>query len=206
MNAYFAAGLFDSPWVIVAFVVISGIANWLSKRRQEKQAGPPDHPADGEEPSPASRPPPGEFNLEETLRRLMGEEPPPPAPPLLPPALPGPAEEPFPPQWTRKIETAAGKAAARQPANPSVPVIRPPIVMPSVSLATRAASQAVEQAERRFATLSEQARHPATVVTHTRQRHSRSGPRITSRWRDKSSVRRAFVASLVFAPPKSIDP
>lgn len=215
MNTLFAAGLFDSPWVIAALVIGSALANWLSKRRQEKQekqARQQGQQSEGEEPSPASSKPPGEFNLEETLRRLMGEEPP--APPLipraaqreLPPAQTWSAEEPLPPVWTQRNQTEEAKATARQPAKPAAPVLRPPIVLAPVSFTPRAASKQDEQAARRFEQLNEQGRHPATVVSHTRQRPSRSRLRGASRWRDVRSVRRAFAASLVFAPPKSFEP
>jgi len=200
MKAIFAVGLFDSPWVIAAIVIGSAIANWLAKRRQEKQAR--NHP-EGEAPPPASRTPTGEFNLEETLRRLMGEEPPSPAPPPLipplgrrdlPPVQTPTENKPLPPEWIR------------QPARPAAPALRPPIAMAPVSVTAREASLEIEQAEQRFEQLTEQVRRPATVVTHTRQRPVRSGSRSTSRWRDVRSVRRAFVASLVFAPPKSFEP
>ncbi len=78
MNPLFAAGLFDNPWIVAVIVIVGALVNWLSKRRQEKSAGPP---PGGDEPSPSAGKAPGEFNLEEALRRLMGEAPP---PPLLP--------------------------------------------------------------------------------------------------------------------------
>ena len=76
----------------------------------------------------------------------------------------------------------------------------------TVSVPARVTSLEMEQAEQRFEQLTEQVKHPAKVVTHTRQRPVRAGARGTSRWRDVRSVRRAFVASLVFAPPKSFEP
>jgi phosphoenolpyruvate carboxylase len=76
----------------------------------------------------------------------------------------------------------------------------------TVNVPARVSNLEIEQAEKRFEQLTEQVRRPATVVTHTRQRPVRSGARGTSRWRDVRSVRRAFVASLVFAPPKSFEP
>ena len=76
----------------------------------------------------------------------------------------------------------------------------------TVSVMAREASREEAQAAQRFEQLNERGRHPATVVSHTRQRPVRSGARGTSRWRDVRSVRRAFVASLVFAPPKSFEP
>jgi phosphoenolpyruvate carboxylase len=75
-----------------------------------------------------------------------------------------------------------------------------------MSVPDRVTSLEIEQAEQRFEQLTEQVKRPAKVVTHTRQRPVRAGARGPSRWRDGRSVRRAFVASLVFAPPKSFDP
>jgi len=200
MNALFAAGLFDSPWIIAALVIGSALVNWLAKRRQEKQAR--DQPEVEETPPSASQPA-GEFNLEEALRRLMGEAAPSPAPPPpiprtarreLPP-VPIPSEnKPRPPEWMR------------QPARPAAPVLRPPLAVAPVNVAAREAGRQDQLAAQRFEQLNERGRHPAAVVSHTRQRPVRSGPRGASRWRDARSVRRAFVASLVFAPPKSFEP
>jgi hypothetical protein len=59
------------------------------------------------------------------------------------------------------------------------------------------------QAARRFAQLNEQGRHPANVV-HARGRQSRAGTRLAA-WRDPRNARQAFVASLVFGPPKGME-
>ncbi len=201
MNALFAAGLFDSPWIVAALIIGSALANWLAKRRQEKQAR---HQSEGDEPSPPASTPPGEFNLEETLRRLMGEEPPPQAP--TPPVIPRAARGELPPARTWSEEEPLPPEPAPPPARPAAPLSRPAITLAQVSVTRREASEPEEQAARRFEQLNEQGRHPARVVSHTRQRPSRSGPRGASRWRDARSVRRAFVASLVFAPPKSFEP
>ena len=214
MNALFAAGLFDSPWIVAALLIGSALVNWLAKRRQEKQAR---NRPEGEATPPAASSPPGEFNLEETLRRLLGAEPPAPSPappPLLPRATPSdlpPADTrmekpPLPPEWPRKNHAEEAKSTFRKPATPPAPVLRPSVTSPPGSAMARAASRQAEQAAQRFEQLSEQARLPATVVNHTRQRTSRSDPRVTSRWRNPRSVRQAFVASLVFAPPKSFEP
>ena len=202
MNALFAAGLFDSPWVIAALVIGSAIANWLAKRRQEKQAR--NQPED-ESPPPASSTPPGEFNLEETLRRLMGEEPPTPSP-APPPLIPRAARRDLPPVQTPTEIKPLPPEWMRQAARPAAPILRSPLATAPVSVTAREARLEVEQAEQRFERLTEQVRHPAKVVTHTRQQPVRSGFRGSSRWRDVRSVRRAFVASLVFAPPKSFEP
>ena len=202
MNALFAAGLFDNPWIVAVVVIGGAIANWVSKRRQEKQAR---HQSEGEEPPPVSSAPPGEFNLEETLRRLMGEEPPTPTP-APPPHIPRAASHELPPVQTRAEIKPLPPEWMRQPARPAAPALQPPIAVTQTSVSVRAAKLEVEQAEQRFEQLTEQVRHAATVITHTRQRPMRSGSRSTSRWRDVRSVRRAFVASLVFAPPKSFEP
>ncbi len=202
MNALFAAGLFDNPWVVAAVVIGGAIANWVAKRRQEKQAQQQGQPSESDAPLPSSSKPPGEFNLEETLRRLMGEEPPPP-----PPLISRPAQPELPPTQTSWSEKESLRPeGTRQSAKHSAPVLRPPITMAPASATTRAASRQDEQAAQRFEHLNEQGRHPATVVSHSRQRPSRSSPQVTSRWRDVRSLRRAFVASLVFAPPKSFEP
>ncbi len=206
MNALLAAGLFDSPWIVAALVIGSALANWVAKRRQEKQ-GPP--PADGAEPASPPNNPPSEFNLEETLRRLLGEEPPRPPrpPPLIPPPPQTRSEEKPPlPDWTQRNRAEEATRTARRPAQPSTPVLRPPITLPPASVTSRAASRQEAQAAKRFEQLNEQGRHPATVVNHVRHRSGRMGPRTTSQWRNVRSVRRAFVTSLVFAPPKSFEP
>jgi hypothetical protein len=51
--------------------------------------------------------------------------------------------------------------------------------------------------------LSEQARHPATVVTHPREPRAR---RPASPWRNPKHARQAFVASVIFDPPKCMQP
>ena len=199
MNVLFAAGLFDSPWVVLAILIGSALANWLSKRRQEKQAG---QRPEGDEPPPPSSPPPGEVNLEETLRRLMGEEPPPPVPPVIPQAARGE----LPPAQTWSEKKPLPPQSGRQPAKHSSRVLLPPVALAPVSFMPQKAGETEEQTARRFEQLNEQARHPATVVIHKHQPASRFRPRSAARWRDTRSVRQAFIASLVFAPPKSLEP
>jgi len=204
VNPTFTAGLFDSPWVVLAILVGSAVANWLAKRRQEKQTGQPGPQPRHDELTTPSRTPPGEFNLEETLRRLMGEEPPPPR--STPPVIPRSARPELPPTRARSEDELLRPESARQLANLGGPVLRPPVVVPPADVPGYIASAEVEQAEKRFAQLAEQVRQPAKVVTHLRRPASRSRRRGKTPWRDARSVRRSFVASLVFAPPKSIEP
>ena len=194
MNTLFAAGLFDNPWLVAVIVIGGALVNWLSNRRAGKQ--PSDQP-EGEAPSVPSGKAPGEFNLEDALRRLMGEPPPAPVPPRIPRAdrselQPEPdwqEEEPF------------------QPVRQTVPPLQPPLIaVAPASFTTTALSEQEEEAARRFEQFNEQGRHPATVIGHRRGYGSGAGRRTRSRWRDPRSARRAFVASLVFGPPKGLEP
>ena len=101
---------------------------------------------------------PGEFNLEEALRRLMGEEPPEPAP--APPPIPRAAQGELPPvpAWEEEEPTPASQD------KPSRLCIAPPIAVAQASITTTAASEQQKEAARRFEQLNEQGRHPATVV------------------------------------------
>jgi hypothetical protein len=196
VNALFAAGVFDNPWVVAVIIIVGALANWLAKRRQEKQAE--SLSEDDEAPAPSGKPA-GEINLEDVFRRLMGEEPPAsrPAPPPMPASHPSELRPR--PEWQEDEPI--------QPVRQNVPPVRPPLIggsQPSVT--TTAVSEQLEQATRRFDELSEQGRHPATV-THLRHGHRLRGTRRTaSRWRDPRSARQAFVAAMVFAPPKSLEP
>ena len=194
MNTLFAAGLFENPWVVVVIVLGGALVNWLSKRRAEKQA---DHQPDGEEPSAPASKPPGEFNLEDALRRLMGEEPPAQSP--VPPPIPRAAQDELPPEpdWEEEEQF--------EPVRQTAPPLRPPpIVVAPTSVTIATISE--QEAARRFEQFNEQGRHPATVVSHGREHLSRASKRAASRWRDPRSARQAFVASLVFGPPKSLEP
>ena len=196
MNVLFAAGLFENPWIVAVILIVGALANWLAKRRQEKQA---DYTPEADEPSPSSGKPPGEFNLEEALRRLMGEEEPAqvPAPPPIPRTAQG--ELPPVPDWQEE--------EPYQTARQTTPPLRPPrIAVAQTRITTTAANEEQEQAARRFEQLNEQGRHPATVVGHVRAYRSRAGKRAASPWRNPRSARQAFVASVVFAPPKSLEP
>ena len=52
LNPLLAAGLFDNPWVFIALLLISGVANWLGKLRA-KNAG-DDKSAEGKPLRPAT--------------------------------------------------------------------------------------------------------------------------------------------------------
>jgi hypothetical protein len=197
MHPFFAASIFDSPWIIVAIVLVSIISNWLSKRRQAKEAE--QQQRESPRPPESAGQPAQDFDLEETLRRLMGEEQPPkaPAPPPLPPTMR--REVPPEPSWEER-EPA-------QPAWQTPPPIRlPPLPVAQPRFTPTVVGEQQREAARRFEQLNEQGRHPATVVSHGHRSRSPSGSRLASQWRNPRRARQAFVASIVFAPPKGLEP
>src|SRR5688572_4453448 len=83
MDPILAAGLFDSPWVVAAIIIIGAFVNWLSQLRQQKQQREAEKREQEAQPESAKKPQ-GEFDLEETLKRWLGENAPTPTPPPIP--------------------------------------------------------------------------------------------------------------------------
>jgi hypothetical protein len=204
MNTLFAASLFDNPWLVAIFIIVGVISNWLMKRRQEKEV---EHRNESE-PPPLPGKPKGGFDLEDALRRLLDEETPakPPAPPpIIPGASPTassstadwPQEEYVPPKrnWMEEARTEA-----RQTASTTAPP--PPLISQSRVTIVRPSEEQTQSASH-FAQSDQPGGRPATVV-HARGRHSRAGTRLAA-WRDPRNARQAFVASLVFGPPKGFE-
>jgi hypothetical protein len=171
----FAAGLFDSPWVILLVILGTPLINWLTKKREEAKLQ--QAPTDKKAGSPEDR-----AAMAELLRQLMGE---PPSHAPSPPPLPA---------WDEDEDGAfpsVSKAASKA---------QPP---PPGSL--QAITRQRELANLRFKQLQEQGRNPAVAVGHGQGRLPNRGKRGTSPWRDRKKARQAFVASLVFAPPKGLE-
>jgi hypothetical protein len=186
MNLLLAAGLFDNPWLVAIIVVGGMIANWLSQRRKARQA---EESAPEPHESPATHPQPEKFDLEATLRRLLGEEtaPPPrsipPPPPMIPPVAKARPE----PSWMEtSVETP------------------PPVVARRAGVGSFAVPQTPEQAAVRFEQLNEQGRNPAKAQDLRRRHRPQSGTR-AALWSNRDKVRQAYVASLIFAPPKGLE-
>jgi len=214
MNFFAQGNLFDNPWVLLVIVAIGAISSWLTKRRQRNEAA---NQRDGDElqPSPRTRErSEDEPDMQEVLRRLLGGEPPPraPLPPPIPPVMRDAQpsedwsdEEQFEPQRTWINEAQEADQMARQLAQQTADPSRQRTAAAQASATRLEARERHEKSARRFAQLIEQGEHPATVVSAERGRRSRTGARGVSFWRDPRTVRRAFVASLVFATPKAFE-
>jgi hypothetical protein len=195
MNPILAAGLFDNPWIVAVIIVGGALINWLSQRRQAKQQ----HHQPEEDALPSPKEAQGEFDMEETLRRLLGEQSPTPAP--APPPIPRASHgqrPPSPPVWrgplvpTRMENSSETNLPALLP--PPVGVARPVGVSVEIGESDRAALH--------FEQLKEQGRHPAVALGRNRRSHRSAQSAL---WRDRKSVRRAFVASLVFGSPRGLE-
>ena len=209
-----AASLFDSPWAVLVIILISVISNWLMKRRQANQDD--ENPADGvESPPPKSQEhSQRQTDLQEVLRQLLGGDPPPraPQPPPIPPVIRdaqaqevGQDEEQFQPEPAWMDESHETYGAARPPAIPAVPPPPPPAALARANAARIETLRRDEEAARRFEQLSQKARHPATAVGIGRGRRSPDGKRAIAMVRDPRTVRQAFIASVVFGPPKALE-
>ena len=114
-------------------------------------------------------------------------------------------EEQFQPEQTWMDEPQETYEAARPPAIQTAPPSRPHLALAQANATRIETSEPQEEAVRRFEQLNEQGRHPATVVDTGRGRRSRAGARAVALVRDARTVRQAFVASLVFGPPKAFE-
>lgn len=215
MHTLFAVSLFENPWVLAVIVLFGALSQWLMKRRQAHQT---DNQPDGGEPllspgQPQEHSPP-QMDLQEALRQLLGGEPPPraPQPPPLPPVMRDaqPAEgwsdeEGFQPKQAWMDEPRDTYEAARPPAIQTAPPSRSHPASARASATAIKTSEHHEEAVRRFEPLNEQGRHPVTVVNTGRARRSREATQAIRLLRDHRTVRQAFVASLVFGPPKAFE-
>jgi len=181
---FLLAGLFDGPWMFLILVLVSGIANWLAKRRAGQEGESPDEPPTT---STSGMPPVG---WEERLKRLLGEEA---TPPPLPPRTGAPPLVP-------------------RPSPPVIAAQPPPPTRPAIGSRTKRSSQPVrdvgpwdsvkagvnETIER-----YEKLRPADRLATPGGQRSRRAG------WgaslRQPRAAREAFLSSLVFGPPKALE-
>lgn len=180
MNPLLAASLFDSPWIILAIMAASAIANWLSKRRQQQQ----EQQEELENPSAAP-----ELELssdfERRLREMLGQEPPLlPAPPVI--------QETAADDWAREARGETAPVPRRQDVTAVLP---PPLISESAFQPGPTAVRRVEATARPA---------PTALVAESALRPSRRRAGGVN-WRNPRTARQAFVASLVFGPPKGLE-
>jgi hypothetical protein len=215
MNTIAAANLFENPLVLVAIVLVGALSNWLMKRRSQKEANP--SPNEGASPkSPreqgrSTRQP----TLQDALRELLGGEPQPPStsrdsiPSASRNGQSSPAgcdEEQFHAEGEEILldelpEPYEGFRQTEQVVERSLQ----PATLASVRAARVAIDERRENAGRIATTFNAYAERPvrAMSIAHERRSSRRSGT--VPPWREPRTVRRAFIASLVFGSPKGLE-
>lgn len=182
--------------MFIVIVLVSALANWLSKRKETQDSG--EQPQPGTSATPPQTAP---TDWEERLRRLLGEQ------LAVPPPRPAQANQPPPPlRRTTLTPVATRPPIIRQVERRPVAPIRPPAleVAPAVATSTgdRVAGGGVEGTIRRFEQLD------AAVMTPVRPigaMVNRTPSVLSAALRTPQAVRQAFIASLVFGPPKGME-
>lgn len=173
-----AAGLFDSPWVIVTLVLVSAIANWLSKRRADQAGENPPGDSDSDSATPAA-PPPLVPSWEERLRRMLEDK----------------SEE-------------APRPSAPPPLIRQAPPVRTPVVRqttpPRVEISPADEPELGQAVTRRYELSDAAHAAQAQQAAHRRQLTKTRRPVLGS-LRHPETARQAFAAALVFGPPKGLE-
>lgn len=194
---YMAIGLIENNWIIALIVIFGAIANWLTQRRQQQQKR-----DTHSESSPDRKTPKPVFDLEEALRRMMGEAP---ETPVAPPPLRRPSPPPPPPPVGRPARSVEMPAWTRESERRRVHV-RP--VMPSQPEVTaELESKATELVESVHGILS---RYDIKSAPPMQRAVASENQGLSNRasgwnWRSRGGARQAFIASVVFGPPKGLE-
>lgn len=171
------AGLFEGPWVIFALVLASVAIQALTKKRQ----------ANAERrnaPNPSAAPNPQvPKDWEERLRRMLGDEVLP--PPKIPPIVHAPQSKSNPP--------------VIRPSRADAPRIE---VAPRTMTAAEVPVENVQDAVRRFEQIDPAVMTPVRPIGQTK---NTLGGTLGASLRRREAARQAFVAALVFGPPKGLE-
>jgi hypothetical protein len=212
----------DSFLITLVIVAIAALSNWLQHRAQARDEAPPDHkppppvpapprprrlgPPQPGGPRPQPKPAAPEANWEEVLRRLLSGETA--AQPPVQPRTPAPAPAPAPPPIGRAVPPAHPRPVVAGP--PPPPVSSPP---PAPALARPTGHEsAYGQAQHLHESVAKRLREVHAHAEHRRpqseRRHRDSRPELADIHNirhDPTAARRAFVASLVFGPPRGLE-
>ncbi|MSU62897.1 MAG: hypothetical protein EXS31_10955 [Pedosphaera sp.] len=194
--------------IAVVVIAISGLSNWLQKRRQRELEKPfqdesaPPLPQPGsrraEAPSAPAKP---LFDLDEELRRLLGGEPPvasqPPKPVIIEtkPA-PKPAPPPVPARTVREVEyTESEEPAAREMGR-----------LPQAAQAYQRAESLAETIGARMNAVDPHGMHPSPAAQVSQA--SPVPPNLAQavrQLRNPTSIKQAILASVIIGRPKSLE-
>lgn len=197
---FFVANFLEGPWLVLVLIITSSIINWLSKKRAEQEQ------ARGESegtPREASE-------WEERLRRLLGEEEQPAPPVVKPSPVQRPAAgtgAPVAPPGAAPPVIGPAQAPVR-PLRPATPPMRPVQHAPVVEIAPEIVSVAEKVAVRAEESLHRfEQREPVLPATATNISpvRGRRSPALGVALRQPQNARQAFVASVVFGPPKALE-
>jgi hypothetical protein len=213
MNSIVVANLFENPMVLAAIVLLGALSNWLVQRR--RRAGALASPNESESPPSRGRQQRSakQPDLQDILRQLLGGEPP---PALTPPPVPYAFRD----EQTLPVEgdeeqfhsdhmTPDGSPEScegfQQPLNQVAERSRRDTVVASATATRVEAEDRHENAVRRDVPFDRQAKRPGRAMRAAHRRHSSVDGSAVRLWRDPRIVRRAFMASLMFAPPKALE-
>lgn len=206
MNSIVAANIFENPLVITTILLLGVLANWLVQRR--RRAGALASPMETESPPSRSQQERSarQHDLEDILRQLLGGER---LSAVTPPPIPRTArdeqtlsaegdEEPFRPERMWPGET-------QRPDERLLQQRKQPAEQSSALAARIEADDRHENVVHDVVPFDRQAKHPVRAMGAAHGRHSSAGKRAVRLWHDRQTVRQAFVASLIFAPPKGLE-
>lgn len=218
MNSIFAVNFLENPLVLIVLILFAALSSWITQRRGQRGTdGLPKEPREGTPTTGEQERSAGPLNWQDALRQLLGGEPPqaPPPPPVLGAPRAGQSvgvglgEEQFYAEHEGMNEMKeAREAYAERP---------PPIAQPlassrphSVSVLERITrvqlDESDEEAARSIASqLQGLANRPLRAPSAVPRARARKGGQALSLWRNPRVVRRAFVTSLIFSPPKGLD-
>lgn len=207
MNSIVAANLFENPLVLAIIVLVGALANWLMKRRGK--AGAEVSPNERESPlSTGERGhPTRQPDLQDILRQLLGGEPPLMAP--SPPPIPRVSRD----DQTPAVERDEDPFHSEQmwPEESQKPHERLLQQRKQAAEQSSALAARIEADDRHVNAVHDvlpfdgQAKYRVRAMGAARRRNSSAGKRAVHLWHDRQTVRRAFVASLIFAPPKGLE-
>lgn len=191
--------------ILIVVAIVSGLSGWLEKRR--KAAASEKAPGEGKPPPPAPREAsPAPVNMEELLRRMLGEEarPSEDAPEPVQTVGQPPREEPVVVTRAQPPEPVV-KRGIMVPPSPQPSMKPPDFTSGRGTLPALGFEKWSEKPILRPGLASAAARSAAAAPSMNRIRRSPEAARAVALVRNPRAARTAFIASLVFGPPKSLE-